>query len=87
MPKSRTPSERSQQARMAAHVLHSKHDSEKLTRSARAKFAERFVNEVDPDRLLPERERNRRAEQARKAYFTGLALKSARARRARGTDA
>jgi hypothetical protein len=43
---------------------------------------ERFVDEVDPNRVLSPPERQRRAEQARKAYFTRLALKSAQARRA-----
>ena len=36
---------------------------------------------VDPEGVLPEAERIRRAEHARKAYFTRLALKSAQARR------
>jgi hypothetical protein len=44
-----------------------------------ASFAER----VDPDGLLSEEERHRRAELARKAYFARLAFKSARARSAR----
>jgi hypothetical protein len=43
----------------------------------------RFIDQVDPDRTLPEAERLRRAEHARSAYFTGLALKSAQARRRR----
>jgi hypothetical protein len=78
-----TPSERSQRARLAAHVLHSKYDSKKLTRPARERFAQRFLDEVDPDRTLPEVERLRRAGHARKAYFTQLALKSTQARRRR----
>jgi hypothetical protein len=44
---------------------------------------ERFEREVDPENRLPEVERARRAEAARRAYFTELALKSARARRHR----
>lgn len=68
-------------ARLAAHTLHSQYDSRDLTANARAKFLERFVDQVDPDRTLPEAERLRRAESARKAYFTQLAYKSARARR------
>jgi hypothetical protein len=43
----------------------------------------RFERQVDPDGTLPEAERLRRAEAARKAYFTGLAFKSAKARRER----
>jgi len=46
----------------------------------REAFEARFLDEVDPDRVLPEAERNRRAEHARKAHFQRLALKSARAR-------
>jgi hypothetical protein len=45
------------------------------------------VRQVDPDGILPEAERQRRAECARKAYYTALAAKSARARRSRRTDA
>jgi len=78
-----TPSERSQQARVAAHVLHSRYDSKDLTQPARDKFNQRFLDEVDPERKLPEAERQRRADHARKAYFTALALKSAKARRRR----
>lgn len=76
-----TPAERSMRARIAAHVLHSRHDSRKLTAPARAAALARFAREVDPDGVLPEDERRRRAAHARKAYFTGLALKSAAARR------
>jgi len=79
----RTPSERSQQARAAAYANHAKNDSKQLTKSARDKFDARFLDQVDPERTLPEAERLRRAECARKAYFTTLALKSAQARRVR----
>lgn len=78
------PSDRVQRARLAAHVLHSRYDSRELTRHARAKFAQRFYDEVDPDRVLSESERERRASHARKAYFLQLAILSAKARRSRG---
>lgn len=78
-----SPAERSLRARMAAYKLHSRHDSRQLTEKARAAFNDRFVLEVDPDGILPQAERQRRAEYARKAYFAGLAAKSAQARRAR----
>jgi hypothetical protein len=84
MPDPLTPAERSMRARMAAHISHSRHDPKERTRAARDKFDQRFLDEVDPDRVLPEPERLRRADHARKAYFTGLALKSARARRTGG---
>lgn len=63
---------------MAAYRLHSRYESRQLTANARAAFNDRFVREVDPDGVLPEAERQRRAECARKAYFAGLAPKSAR---------
>ena len=70
-----TPAEasRSLAGRVGACALHSKYDSRELTKNARAKFDQRFIDEVDPDRVLPESERLRRAEHARKAYFTRLA--------------
>ena len=71
---------------MAAHARWSKNDPVEGTSAARAKFLERFVDEVDPERELPEKERLRRAESARRAYFTKLALKSSRARADRKAD-
>jgi hypothetical protein len=76
-----TPQERSLRARIAAHSLHSKVDSTAHTAPARRAFLDRFETEVDPDGVLSEIERKRRAAHARKAYFTRLALASARARR------
>lgn len=67
-------------SRAAAYELHARHDSRELTRAARESFLARFERQVDPDGVLSENERARRAEAARKAYFTQLALKSSRAR-------
>jgi hypothetical protein len=78
--------ERILRARLGAHALHSKYDTKVLTEPARAAFMARFEREVDPDGVLPEKERLRRAEHAKKAYFTRLSLQSARAR-AKGGDA
>jgi len=78
-----TPTERVLRARLAAYVLHSTHDPHEVTAPARRAFHERFERQVDPDGTLPPAERARRAEAARKAYFTRLALKSAQARRRR----
>jgi hypothetical protein len=78
-----TPTERSLRARAAAYRLHSLYDSRQLTANARAAFQDRFARQVDPDGILPEAERQRRAECARKAYYAALAAKSARARRQR----
>lgn len=77
-----TPAERSERARIGAYSLHAKYDPRQTTRRARATFLARFELRVDPDRQLPEAERMRRAEAARKAYFHRLAAKSAAARRA-----
>jgi hypothetical protein len=79
-----TPQERSARSRIAAHVLHSKYDSKELTAPGRKAFLERFEKQVDPNDELPGAERKRRAEHARKAYFSRLGYLSGRARRARG---
>ena len=67
--------------RIGAYRLHATHDPRDTTRNARAAFLQRFLDEVDPDRTLPEDERERRAGYARKAYFARLSRLSAQARR------
>jgi len=78
-----TPAERSLRSRLAAYTLHATHDPHETTKAARHAFLARFEREVDPEGQLPPEVRRRRAEAARKAYFSRLALRSARARRAR----
>ena len=80
MPVNTTPAQRRLQAQAAAHARWAKNDPVAGTAAAREKFLARFIDQVDPDRELDEKERIRRAESARKAYFTGLALKSSKAR-------
>lgn len=81
MPSDLTPEQRSLRARIGAHALHAKvADPVAHTAPARRAFDSRFEREVDPDGALAPAERARRAEHARRAYFAGLALKSARAR-------
>ncbi len=75
------PDEMARRGRIGAHRLHALHDSKELTAPARAAFLGRFEREVDPGGVLPEAERRRRAEHARKAYFSRLARLSANARR------
>lgn len=87
MPADLTPSERSLRARLAAHAMHAQHDSRETSAPARAAFNARFLDEVDPDRALPEAERARRADHARKAHMTRLSLASAKARRRAGEAA
>jgi len=79
-----TPAERSLRGRIGAYLMHARNDPRETTRAARAAFAQRFVNQVDPHRRLPEAERLRRAEAARKAHFSRLAYLAARHRRGRG---
>jgi hypothetical protein len=79
-----TPAERSLRARLASHTSWSRTSNRaERTSAARQAFADRFERQVDPDGTLPPDERQRRAESAKKAYYTGLALKSATARRRR----
>lgn len=54
-------------------MLHARYDPHETTRPARRAFNQRFLDQVDPEGRLPERERHRRAEAARRAYFTRLA--------------
>ena len=75
-----TPQEAALRGRLGAYTMHSRHDARETTAKAREAFLSRFEREVDPDRVLPEGERRRRAEFARKAHFARLALASARAR-------
>jgi hypothetical protein len=65
-------------ARLAAHSMHAQGKTN--TSAARSSFMSRFEREVDPNRKLPAAERAKRAESARKAYFTSLAYQSAKRR-------
>ncbi|WP_406237502.1 hypothetical protein [Nocardia sp. NBC_01009] len=79
-----TPVERTLQARIAAHESWAKTDDRAArTEKARAAMASKFDRLVDPDGLLSPEERAYRADQARKAHYTRLALKSAQSRRRR----
>ncbi len=74
--------DRRQIARIAAHTSWAMTGNRTArTAPARAALLARFERQVDPDGLLQAHERARRAEHARKAYFGGLARKSAQARR------
>lgn len=74
--------DRSLIARLAAHESWARTpDPAARTAPARRALLDRFEREVDPDGVLSPTERARRAGHARKAYFTRLALQSAKARR------
>lgn len=82
-----TPAQKSLRGQIAAHQSWA-HTANRSARTAKARQAalDRFEREVDPDGELSPAERAKRAENARKAYFARLALKSARARSRRGGD-
>jgi hypothetical protein len=75
-----TPEQRVLRARAAAYAKHAKHDARESTVTAREAFRKRFLDEVDPNRTLPQDERERRVEAARRAYYTRLAYLSSKAR-------
>ena len=87
MSRESTPAERVLQARLAAHKKWAITDPVEGTKAARAAFNDRFANQADQDVKaagqppLSDAERSRRADHLRAAYFAGLALKSAQARR------
>ena len=68
-------------SRLAAHSLHAKGGTN--TGPAKAAYDARWARLVDPDGSLSPGERERRAEHAKKAHYTAMALKSAKARRRR----
>ena len=71
-----------QRGRIGAHVSWSRtSDRTARTEPGRKGFLARFEREVDPDGVLPDGERARRAEHARRAYMQKLALASAATRR------
>lgn len=79
-----TPEQRTQRARIAAHTRWAHEDPKAQAAIAREGFLKRFLDEVDPDRVLPELERNRRANSALRAHMQRLALASSKARAKRG---
>jgi hypothetical protein len=73
--------------RIGAYRLHSLYPPSQTTQAARAKFFQRFEDEVDPHRRLEPADRHARAVAARNVYMLRLALKSAKARRQRAEQA
>ena len=76
--------ERQLVASIAAHESWA-HTPDRTARTApaRASLMAKFEKQVDPDGTLPPDERRIRADHLKAAYFKRLALKSAKARRAR----
>lgn len=76
------PAERALWSRVGAHKSWANTDDRTArTAPARQAFIDRFEKQVDPEGKLPTAERAKRAENARKAYYSELALKSVRSRR------
>ncbi len=69
--------------RIGGLVTQSRHDAREFTAPARRAFLRRFEEAVDPSGVLPAEERERRAQLARRAHMSRLALASAEARKQR----
>jgi hypothetical protein len=82
-----SPEQKSLRSRAAAHVLHGTHDSRELTKAARSGFAAKFERLADPEGLLPEAERKRRADHLLKSHMASLSLKASKARRKKTSSA
>lgn len=67
-------------ARLGGLARAASHSSVDLARKGQAGLDARFLREVDPNGVLSEVERARRADAAKRAHFTRLALASAKAR-------
>jgi hypothetical protein len=73
--------------RLGAFALHSRYDPKETTKPARAAFMSRFERIVtERDGVLPPEELARRAEYEKRAYFTRMALASAKVRAKRGPE-
>lgn len=81
-----TPAQRTLRAKAAADASWANTgDRSARTEPARRAALARFERQVDPEGELPEEERIRRAESARRSYFRSLALRSSRKRGSRGS--
>jgi hypothetical protein len=75
-----SPEQRSQRAKAAAFTRWSREDPRDAMHHVREGQHRRDLDDVDPERILPEAERERRAAALRKARMARLALASSRAR-------
>jgi hypothetical protein len=75
---------RSERGRLGGQTNAARHDGRAMNADARRTFRESFLDKVDPDGSLRERdpvEANRRAEAAYKLHFARMAYNSLKARR------
>jgi len=76
-----SPETRSMRARLAAHAMHAKHDSKRVSQPARDARWQKYIDQVRTATPgLSDEEVLRRAEHLRKAEMCRLALASSRAR-------
>lgn len=79
-----TDDQRSQIARIAANERWAmEQDRSAATQPARDAMYRKFEDQVDPERKLAPEERGKRVQNARTAYYSRIAMKSAEARRAK----
>lgn len=76
-----SPSQRTQRARLAAHTKWARtKDRTAATQPARDGQWQRYLDQVDPDRILSVEEREKRAENARQAHMTRMSFEASKAR-------
>jgi hypothetical protein len=80
VPSSLSPEQRTLRASIAANTRWSREDPKLALAQVREGYRKKWLDQVDPDRVLPEDERNRRARAAERAHMQALALKSSKAR-------
>lgn len=79
-----TPEQRALRSKLGAHTRWANcTDRTAATQPARDAFRDRWLDQVDPDRVLPAAERTKRANHAMRAHMTRMALNSAKARATR----
>ncbi len=78
---SASPDEIRRARQIAAHSGWAKRDAREGTAAARQGFLRRFEHQVDPEGVLPEHERKRRAHHAMQAHMLRLAKKADVARK------
>lgn len=76
-----TPAQRALRSRIGGLTTAARHDPREYTAPARAAFNAKFYVGIPAD--LPQSERDRRADAARRAHMTAIALRSVQARAAR----
>jgi hypothetical protein len=78
-----SPAERRLRGRAGAYAMHARNDVRETSRAGRDAAWQRLLDQVDPEMILPEAERQRRAEAARRSWMSSIALRSVQARAAR----